>query len=251
MARTPKTQTIKPPAKAAAKPRRGYGGLTPEQQRAERRQRLLATALELFGTQGYHATSIETLCAQARVTSRHFYEEFNGREGLFDALYAELMRQVKLIVLQRVMRPAATPQQQIEEGLAAFIHAYLDDPRVGRVVCLEVVGVSEAMARQRAGYIREFAQLIEAGILPYAGQGLFKAGSYHLKAIAMAGAVNELIGAWLLAPQALNIDDVTRELIEIFTTMLTGMLHMNQPASPGATAKSSRRTSLLRGGKKP
>ena len=41
--------------------RRDYGGRTATQRRAERRQRLMTAALELFGTEGYPATSIERL----------------------------------------------------------------------------------------------------------------------------------------------------------------------------------------------
>ena len=49
-------------------PRRGYGGRSAAERRAERRERLLAAGLELFGTRGYAATSIERLCAAASVS---------------------------------------------------------------------------------------------------------------------------------------------------------------------------------------
>ena len=38
---------------------RRYGGKTAPQRRAERRERLMDSGLELFGTQGFAATTIE------------------------------------------------------------------------------------------------------------------------------------------------------------------------------------------------
>ncbi len=66
---------------------RTYRGRSPEERRAERRERLLEAGLKLFGGEGYAATSIERLCAHARVTARHFYEEFPTREALLLAVF--------------------------------------------------------------------------------------------------------------------------------------------------------------------
>ena len=73
---------------------RRYRGRLPDERRADRRRRLLDAGLELFGTVGYHGTSIERLCAQAGVTARHFYQEFSGREALLAALFGEIVSEV-------------------------------------------------------------------------------------------------------------------------------------------------------------
>ncbi|HTC29133.1 MAG TPA: helix-turn-helix domain-containing protein, partial [Candidatus Acidoferrum sp.] len=64
------------------KPSRRYGGLSVAQRRAERRARLLAAGLQLFGTAGFLKTSIPMICNASGVTARHFYEEFPSREAL-------------------------------------------------------------------------------------------------------------------------------------------------------------------------
>src|SRR5919198_3030469 len=73
---------------------RRYRGRLPGERRAERRRRLLDAGLELFGTVGYRGTSIERLCAQAGVTTRHFYQEFPGREALLAAPCGEIIAEV-------------------------------------------------------------------------------------------------------------------------------------------------------------
>ncbi len=66
---------------------RTYAGLSAPERRAERRERLLDAALELFGTAGFPKTTIPMLCSAAGVTARHFYDEFDSREALLRTLY--------------------------------------------------------------------------------------------------------------------------------------------------------------------
>src|ERR1700743_249076 len=82
--------------------RRDYGGRTATQRRAERRQRLMTAALELFGTEGYPATSIERLCARANVSTRNFYEDFASREALLIALHDQITQQAFDAVIEAV-----------------------------------------------------------------------------------------------------------------------------------------------------
>lgn len=81
------------PAKPAG--RRGYGGRSAQTLLEERRQRLLEAGLALFCTQGYQKTRIEALCSEARVTPRHFYEQFATREDLLTALYEQVVAQAR------------------------------------------------------------------------------------------------------------------------------------------------------------
>lgn len=80
----------RPPEPAQGRPWRGK---SPQERRDARRRRLLDAALELFGTTGYAATSVTTLCARAGVSPRHFYELYAGREQLLADLYDEIVRE--------------------------------------------------------------------------------------------------------------------------------------------------------------
>ncbi|MGZ6827110.1 MAG: TetR/AcrR family transcriptional regulator, partial [Mycobacteriales bacterium] len=68
---------------------RVYGGRSEEERRADRRARLVAAGLELFGTEGWAGATIERLCAGAGVATRSFYEEFSSREALLRAVYED------------------------------------------------------------------------------------------------------------------------------------------------------------------
>lgn len=53
---------------------------------SERRQRLLEAALELYGTVGYRATTVQADCKLAKMSTRSFYEVYADHERLLAEL---------------------------------------------------------------------------------------------------------------------------------------------------------------------
>lgn len=67
--------------------RRSYVSPERERQRRETRRRILAAAVDLFVTQGYAATTIAQVAAQAGVTAQTVYNAFGSKRDLFKAGY--------------------------------------------------------------------------------------------------------------------------------------------------------------------
>jgi AcrR family transcriptional regulator len=195
---------------------RTYRGQSMAERRAERRERLVATAVELFGTAGYAATPIETICAGAGVTARHFYEHFPGREALLRAVYDAIIADTQRAVV-RALASAANPEDRIAEGVRAFVHAYLDDPRRGRIACVEVIGVSEDLERHRRAVIHAFAFVIQAQAEALAAEGrLERQWNYELVGIALAGGVNELMADWISRRDKAPVARFAQEIVDLF-----------------------------------
>src|ERR1019366_4168437 len=117
------------PARARASPAartRVYRGQSNLERREERRDRLLAAGLDLFGTAGYAATSIEGICTTAGVTARHFYEHFASREALLRAVYDGVIAETQRAVL-RALTHSTDAEARATAGVRAFVHAYLED----------------------------------------------------------------------------------------------------------------------------
>lgn len=217
------------PANAAAT-RRGYGGRSAEELRAERRERLLAAAMELFGTQGYLATRIEHLCAEAKVTTRHFYEQFSDREALLMAVFDRVITDAATAVQGALAQDDMTGMERAQAGLHAFVHLQLDDPRRARISCIEVMGVSRALEERRRVVMQQFAGVIEGQIQQLATQGLVPQRSYRALALAFVGGVHELEIDWLLTQPRPSVDSVVEELWFILSTLLAGsQALMQQP----------------------
>jgi AcrR family transcriptional regulator len=204
---------------ASPKKSRRYAGLTDEERRAERRARLLAVGLELFGTEGYSTVSIERLCAGAGVSARHFYEHFPSREALLRAVYDDVVAHTLDNVLHALAEAGDDPQQKSAAGIETFVHAMVDDPRNARIVCVEVVGVSREFEKHRHAMIRAFATMIQAQAEELARKGRLEEGDFELRCIAVAGGVKELLVDWLERSPRPSVSRLINAALALFLTL--------------------------------
>lgn len=210
------------PRKKAAARRRVYGGVAAEQRVAERRERLLETALELFARQGYQNTPIEQLCAEARVTTRHFYEAFAGREALLLALYERIVTETQAAVRAALQKPRLDIRARVAAGVRAFMLAYVSDRRRAQVGVLEVVGVSPAVEQRRRAVIHEFAGVLEGYADSLVAQGLLPQRDYHPVSVALVGGINELLAEWLMAGDPAGLSRLQEVILELMQALLLG-----------------------------
>jgi AcrR family transcriptional regulator len=205
-----------------ARPTRTYRGQSNLERREDRRERLVSAGLDLFGTAGYAATSIEAVCTAAGVTARHFYEHFAGREALLRAVYDGIVGDAQRAVL-RALTQATDAETRATAGVGAFVRSYLEDPRRARVACIEVIGVSADFERHRRGVIHAFASVIESQAEALAAEGSLPGPrNFELAGIAMAGAVNELMSDWIIRRDRPGIDVFSQEIVDFFLAVMKG-----------------------------
>lgn len=210
-------------AKAAATtPGRRYRGKTPDELRAERRERLLISALELFAERGYGNAPIEMLCSNAKVTTRHFYEQFDSREELLRALFLEIQNQAWVRVQEALQNQEQRLVQRVEDALRGYLSYVLEDPRRARIVALESVGVSDAMELARRESLHAFTNTVALFARELIGSKDLPERDYRLPAVALVGAVLELMSEWLVNDTGLNADGLIREAILIFRALIIG-----------------------------
>lgn len=201
--------------------RRTYGGRSADERAGERRRRLIDAALELYGTRGYAATSIEQLCAEANVSTRSFYEEVGSREKLLVALADDITSRAAAAVMQTL---EGLDDVEIAKRVSACLHAYLDvtcaDERTGKVCYVEVVGVSAAVEEWRRSWRNRMAELFVTQAEEAAERGELAKRDYRLFAIAVVGAVNSLAQEWVAG--GADRDEVIAELVHL---VLSGSVH--------------------------
>jgi AcrR family transcriptional regulator len=86
---------------------------------ARRRTQLLEVALDLFGTRGFHATSMEDIAERAGVTKPVLYQHFPSK----GQLYLELIETVSAELLETVTSRAtaeAAPYHRVLAGFGAY-----------------------------------------------------------------------------------------------------------------------------------
>jgi AcrR family transcriptional regulator len=212
---------VRPRAKLPPEPRT-YGGKSKEAREQERRERLLATGLELFGTEGYAATTIERICVHAGVTARHFYEQFDSREALLRAVYDHVVEELQRSVLEALASSSGDERARIAQTLERFLHTYLDDPRKARIAVLEAVGVSAAFERHRREVIGNFATVIRLQAEALSARIGGAPHDFRVAAMALAGGVNEVIADWLFRGGKDSVESIVRALVDLFLAAIEG-----------------------------
>ncbi len=134
-----------------ANPRR----LTAEQ----RRDQLLAVALELFAQRGYRATTMDDIAEAAGVTKPLLYQHFSSKRALYLEL-VDAIAQNLLAAISRAVSEADGPRQQVELGFAAYFRLvvsheaefrllygrdHADDEELGRALRAVEDAIAEAI----------------------------------------------------------------------------------------------------------
>lgn len=200
---------------------RRYAGRSAEERRQDRRERLLDAALELFSRQGYANTTIEGLCREARLNPRYFYEQFDDREQLLEALYDRINVEVAGAVLPAVLAAPPEIRARCEAGARAFAEAMLADERYARIGYVEVVGVSPAFERRRRRVIRANAELLEQVARTAVEAGEIPDRDYRMTTIGLMGAADELLVDWLSAKRRPPVEALVEELAELYAAALS------------------------------
>jgi AcrR family transcriptional regulator len=213
---------------------RTYRGIAPAQRRAERRERLLAAGLELFGTIGYARTSVRAVSAAASLNSRYFYESFGSREDLLYSVYQRIVGDIFTRASEAVAQQD-TIEEKARAGLRAGWTAVTEDRRKARIVALEVVGVSERIERLRRETRRALAQLTAEQALSLA-DGVQLRLNPVLTARALMGGVVEVLLDWING----DLDASTDEVVEHFTVLFTAAAYAAvAPRATGPRPQSS------------
>jgi AcrR family transcriptional regulator len=202
--------------------RRGYAGRSAEQRRIDRRERLLAAGLELFGTEGYQPTTIERLCAAANVSTRNFYEEFGSREQLLLTLHDSITVRAAQALLESL---AGTEDANLDKRIGLAVRAYVtttsSDPRWARICYVEVIGAGPAVQNQRIEWRERIGAFLVAEAERAVARGEAHRRDFRMSAMALIGAVNELLHHWSITGSETPLDDICAELTRLAVAVLT------------------------------
>lgn len=97
-------------ARGRSRKANGRGSYDPEQTR----QLLLASALDLFGAQGFHGTSVQEIVDSAGVTKGAFYHHFASKEDVLRLIHDEFL-DVQQEMVRDIVARYESPVEQLRE----------------------------------------------------------------------------------------------------------------------------------------
>ena len=153
--------------------KRGYDSPKRRRQAEATRRRLAASARRLFAEQGYAATTIESIAADAGVAVQTFYATYGSKRRVLFALLEELEREADLASLRRdLSSSAADPRRQLEHVVAFNVRLFggagdvLETIRAAGSADSDLVSLwREGEERRREGQAPLVRGWAEAGVL--------------------------------------------------------------------------------------
>jgi AcrR family transcriptional regulator len=178
------------------------------------RAALIAAARELFGEHGYSETSVDEIVARAGLTKGAVYHHFQGKEGLFRAVFEQVHREVTDQAAAEFLGPDAW--ESLVRGCALWIDAHLD-PAVRRIALEDarsVLGWDEVR-----GIENRFGAVALRGALRKAMHaGVLERQPLRPLALLLIGALGE---GCLYVSESNDPALVRTEVLELITRMLS------------------------------
>ena len=189
-----------------------------EERVATRRARFIEAGVELFGTQGFRGATVRGVCAAAGLTDRYFYESFPTLEALLAAVYHSL----KDAFATRLTQESFTSEDwrgdlaAIERQVTAAYELWFDtvrDPRVARILLVEILGVSPEMDALYEESARAMAALTIAPLSATHPALKLSKARRELLGRALVGAALQVAKMWMTGGYRLPRRDVVRTCV--------------------------------------
>ncbi|MGH2922476.1 MAG: TetR/AcrR family transcriptional regulator, partial [Solirubrobacterales bacterium] len=148
------------------------------------------------------------------LTERYFYESFRSRDELAVAVFDRIAERA---MRDAVGAAAAAPHDARAKARAAIgsiVALITEDPRKGRVLFIEAMG-SEALIDRRLTTLGAVAELIGEQARDFYGDRP-SSGDVELSAHALAGAVFELLLAWIRGELEVPPERLVAHCTELF-----------------------------------
>ena len=183
-----------------------FNGVSADDRRIHRRNRLVVAAFEIAGTEGAGALGVGRVCLAAGLTKRYFYESFASlaelQSAVVDYTIAAMSERVDPF---RPSGPGGPPQAWLE----AFVRALVDDQCLARVLLTETHGGALSPFRH---------QIIDVAIAGMAPPGSDPQADRRARLVAYAqiGTLSELCLAWHRGQLAMDRATLVDVLADLF-----------------------------------
>ncbi len=207
---------------------RTYSGIAVTERAASRRQRFIEVGIELFGTVGFHGTTMRALTAASGLTNRYFYESFETMEDLLVACYEQLIGDYRAQLSEVLSDATANVEMRTRAGLTCFFEA-MSNPRFARITHGEVLGVSPRVDALYMQSVADFAALM-MDLLSSAGVPVAAHDPREMQLVgtALAGSVIQTGALWVYNRYELPID----LLVESTAKVILGTVSQLQICQP-------------------
>ena len=210
---------------------RVYGGKTSEERQSERYQALLDAAFDIVGGEGYAAATVRAICKRASLSERYFYESFDSRETILNALYDTIVHEGRTRVLDAISavtvddleaakRSPGSIHPIILAGTRAYSEFFTEKPYRANVVVIDATSVPANRDGLSVGSSYSFSDLISELLSSLLG---YEHPLAKVCGIGMVGYFSRVLSWWFIEGHEQDAQYLAESTAIVFQGMLDRM----------------------------
>lgn len=153
------------------------------------KDKLVATATELFASKGYQATSVRDIANAMDMTVSNIYHYFGSKEGLLRAIL-EHYSQILLDQLREAVSRAVNPLERFRLLLGTHLQVAGTRPRENKIFLLDDERLSPEGMRESRQVQREILAIYTNELRNLADLGLLRDTELRIQAFNIFGIIN-------------------------------------------------------------
>ena len=193
--------------------KRTYRGKNIEQRQQERRVKLVQAGVQLFGTVGFHTATVKSICHEAGLTERYFYESFENTHALFAACYLSVIEEIKSRIFGVFMQLTQSHVDTLVSNALTEVFTLLkNNPSASRLIIIEVLTVSRDMEALSLKTLSEFVELVQAFVAQWKGESMTDSSRSDLLLLAsgLLGTTLHIAARWAFDGYQQPIEQVVK-----------------------------------------
>ena len=183
-----------------------------------RREQILEHAAALFGKKGYHATSISNIVKSAGIARGTFYLYFKNKRAIFEELLDYLVVQIQeRLIPVEMPSNGPSPREQILNNIISILVLFAKNRALLSILLEGAVGLDKGFAKKLAEFYEQIAFAIDSSLGRGQKMGLVRECNTRIAAMAVVGALKEVLHDMLRSPEEkIDIDALASDILDVF-----------------------------------
>jgi AcrR family transcriptional regulator len=211
------------------------------------RQRIIGAMAEVAAERGAANVTVAHIVARAGISRRTFYEIFEDRETCLLAALDEAVGQAAAVVLP-AYRADGGWRERIRGGLGALLAFLEEEPGLGRLCVVEVLGAGDRALERRARYMAGLIAAVDEGCAETKRARSPARVLPPMTAEGVVGAVFSIVHARILARETVSLTALLNPLMAVIVAPYLGQAaaekELHKPAPQIKTKSRPRRDPL-------
>ncbi len=183
-----------------------------------KRERIIAVAVDLFYSQGFSNTRLETVAERMNVTKPFIYAHFRSKSELLAEICSRGIR-ASLDAIKRIVSAGGTPTAQVQTLARDFMQAVLDNQQHIAIYSREEkhleADANQAINDMRREFDRELTGMLRQGM----ESGEFRIADAKMASLAIGG-IASWSYVWFREEGRLTREEVAQQMVGLVMNML-------------------------------